>query len=70
VIFLQINVVTSTIENLILGFAGIDSVSIDLVGNKITISAGCSDQTISFVDVNVKISINIFYDISCVACGP
>jgi uncharacterized protein (DUF2141 family) len=64
------NVVTSTIENLILGFAGIDSVSIDLVGNKITISTGCSDQTISFVDVNVKISINIFYDISCVACGP
>jgi len=60
------DVVTTLIE----AFPGVDNVIVDPVNNSITINAGCTDQTVSFTDVSVIITLKIDYDISCVECAP
>lgn len=56
------------VTTLINTFPGIDSVIVDPINNSITINAGCTDQTVSFSDVSVVITLKINYDISCVEC--
>jgi hypothetical protein len=67
----------TAITNLLYTFSGISSVSVNIGTNQIIITSGCKSvgvgcQTKSVTeldDANVKINLNIDYDISCVACG-
>lgn len=66
----------TAITNLLYTFSGISSVIVNLETNQIIITSGCQTegegcQTKSVTtldDANVKISLNIDYDISCVEC--
>jgi hypothetical protein len=66
----------TAITNLLYTFGGISSVLVNLETNQIIITSGCQTegegcQTKSVTtldDANVKISLNIDYDISCVEC--
>ena len=66
----------TAITNLLYTFGGISSVIVNLDTNQIIITSGCQTegegcQTKSVTtldDANVKISLNIDYDISCVEC--
>ena len=66
----------TAITNLLYTFGGISSVIVNLETNQIIITSGCQTegegcQTKSVTtldDANVKISLNIDYDISCVEC--
>lgn len=56
------------IKTLILTYDGIGSVVFDIENNKVTISTDCESET-SLNDVEVKVDLKIYYDISCVSCG-
>lgn len=59
----------ATTQLLLMSFSGISDVIIEPVENKMTITTICN-PSVEYVDTEVIISIKIFYDISCVSCGP
>lgn len=59
----------ATVQLLLMSFSGISDVIIEPVENKITITTICNPSE-EYVDTDVIISIKIYYDISCVSCGP
>lgn len=56
------------VENLISGYAGIATVTINAETNKITITTDC-DAEADLSDAVITVDMSIDYDISCVACN-
>jgi hypothetical protein len=53
----------------LLSTPGIDNVIFNSDTNQVTINTGCGDQTVSLIDSEIQISVNIEYDITCESCG-
>lgn len=56
------------VEQILLATPGIDNVIFNSVTNQVTINTGCGDQTVSLIDSQIQISVNIEYDITCESC--
>jgi hypothetical protein len=63
------NLYYDTVESLLLSFSGITDVVIEPIENKITIGTICNPSS-EYIDTDVIITIKIYYDVSCVSCGP
>lgn len=65
------------IVNILEDFVGISGVTVDIISNRITITAACEDlkkncgnQPINpLQDSEIKVNLLIDYDISCVSCS-
>jgi len=55
------------ISNIISSYDGIGNVTYDLNTNQITIQTNCESGTV-YLSAGVYVSLNIYYDISCVLC--
>ena len=58
----------NVVEQILLTTPGIDNVIFNSVTNQVTINTGCGDQTVSLIDSEIQISVNIEYDITCESC--
>lgn len=56
------------VEQILLSTPGIDNVIFNSITNQVTINTGCDDQTVSLIDSEIQISVNIQYDITCESC--
>ena len=56
------------VEQILLSTPGIDNVIFNSITNQVTINTGCDDQTVSLIDYQIQISVNIEYDITCESC--
>jgi len=62
------NLVFETIKNLLESYSGIDSVVIDPILNKITITTVCNPPEY-LVGANISVGIKITYSINCITCS-
>jgi hypothetical protein len=57
------------VEQILLSTPGIDNVIFNSSTNQVRINTGCGNQTVSLIDSEIQISVNIEYDITCESCG-